>query len=115
QWKYYSFYYNPRNGKEGYTYSWTFIPTYTAMIENSKKIIVEPHQEVYFAQEGDCLALSRDGEIWHHVVLCTKVIRNQQGEIIDILYNGNTNDVRNYPLSATIYWMAECEKILGSR
>ncbi|MBR0137202.1 MAG: amidase domain-containing protein [Erysipelotrichaceae bacterium] len=115
QWKYYSFGYNPYSGKTGYTYSWTYIPAYTTMIENSNKVIVEPHQEVYFSEPGDCIMLSRDGEIWNHVVLCTKVVRNQQGEIVEVLYSGNTNDVKNYPLSATVYWMAECEKILGSR
>ena len=114
QWKWYSGNYNSGNGKSGYVFSWTYIPSFMTVIENSNKLIVQPGTELYMAEEGDCIMLSRDGDHFNHVVLCTKVVRNEKGEIVDLLYCGNTNDVRNYPLSATVYYNAECEKVLGA-
>lgn len=113
QWKCYGEEYNRNNEKKGHTNSWTYIPSYMVTLDESDELIAETGLNVWYAEEGDCLMMYGSEGFQAHVVLCSKVVRDENGDIIELLFCGNTNDMKNYPLSASVVWDVECEKIIG--
>ena len=48
-----------------------------------------------------------------HVILIVDVVKDEQGNIIDFLMCGNTNDQQNYPLSAQAAIYKKLAKVEG--
>ena len=117
QWKWYSSIHDESYGKNGYSYSFTYIPSFIEYLENGD-ILCELDAQLYLAQEGDVIAIdfeNCDLEEMAHVVLVTDVIREEDGEIRDLLICGNTNDQLDYPLSALTYPYKKLIRIYGNR
>jgi hypothetical protein len=67
---------------------------------------------MYYAQAGDVVhvgSMSADS----HAVVVIGTVKNDSGNVIDILVNSNTVDLENYPLSAYVYPYKKLIKIYG--
>ena len=64
------------------------------------------------AQPGDIIQYVVDG--WaHHSVIVTKLIYDDDGNVVDLLINSNTTDRVDYPMSAYGYTDIRLIKIIG--
>lgn len=115
QWKYYSDEYDESNDAYGYSYSWTYIPSFVNYLENGE-IVTFMDADLYSAQTGDVIAVSMEdvylGDV-PHVLIVSDVVKDEEGNILDILICGNTNDQLSYPLSALTYPYKYLISILG--
>ncbi len=115
QWKYYSDVHNESAGMSGYSFSWTYIPSLIEYLENGE-IVTIMDADLYSVQKGDIIAISMEdvylGEV-PHVLIVSDVVKDEQGNILDILICGNTNDQLSYPLSALLYPCRYLIRILG--
>ena len=77
-----------------------------------KGIVAETDGNIFSAQPGDIIQYVVDG--WaHHSVIVTKVIYDDDGNVIDLLINSNTTDRVDYPMSAYGYTDIRLIKIIG--
>ncbi len=115
QWKYYSDEHSESNEASGYSFSWTYIPSLVEYLENGE-IVTIMDASLYSAQKGDVIAISMEdvclGET-SHVLIVSDVVKDEDGNVLDILVCGNTNDQLSYPLSALLYPYRYLIRILG--
>ena len=77
-----------------------------------KGIVAETDGNIFSAQPGDVIQYVVDG--WaHHSVIVTKVIYDDNGNVVDLLINSNTTDRVNYPMSAYGYTDIRLIRIIG--
>lgn len=80
--------------------------------EYGKGIVAETDGNIFSAQPGDIIQYVVDG--WaHHSVIVTKVIYDDDGNVVDLLINSNTTDRVDYPMSAYGYTDIRLIKIIG--
>ena len=72
---------------------------------------------VYYAQPGDVIVMlpSEDRDISEspHIVIVSQCVTDDEGNLQEILYCGNTNDQLNLPLSSTAAPSKKLLKICG--
>ena len=115
RWYFYTGEDNVSSYGRGYTYSWTYIPSFIDYLENGN-IVCDLDAGLYEAQKGDVIAIDiEDAELYEspHVLIVSDVIRDENGDIIDILFCGNTNDQMDYPVSAMAYPYKKLIRIYG--
>ncbi|MDO4288542.1 MAG: amidase domain-containing protein [Eubacterium sp.] len=66
----------------------------------------------YAGEAGDVIQYGEDGQ-WHHSVIVTEVIKDENGRVQDYLINSNTTDRINYPASAYAYSNFRLIHVLG--
>lgn len=77
-----------------------------------KGLVAETDGNIFSAQPGDVIQYVVDG--WaHHSVIVSKVIYDDNGNVIDLLINSNTTDRVDYPMSAYGYTNIRLIKIIG--
>lgn len=77
-----------------------------------KGIVAETDGNIFSAQPGDVIQYVVDG--WaHHSVIVTKVIYDDNGNVVDLLINSNTTDRVDYPMSAYGYTDIRLIRIIG--
>lgn len=77
-----------------------------------KGIVAETDGNIFSAQPGDVIQYVVDG--WaHHSVIVTKVIYDDNGNVVDLLINSNTTDRVDYPMSAYGYTNIRLIRIIG--
>lgn len=118
QWKYYSKEHDEYTKGSGYSVSWTHIGYYQDYLNHKGKkgIVYEQDVNIYFGEGGDILYVdSKDRAMSRapHVIIVADQVRDDNGDIIDLLVCGNTNDQLNYPLSAAGYPYKKLSKISG--
>ena len=115
QWKYFNTVHDEVSEGYGYSYSWTYIPSFVEYLNNGD-IVNDQDVNLYFAKPGDVLAVDMiDQSISRspHVIIISDQVLDKYGNIIDLLVCGNTNDQVNYPLSAMTYAYKKLIKIEG--
>ena len=116
-WKYYDGNNSEAGTEEGYSISWTYIPSFNEYLDNGD-IFCEKDLNIYYGEEGDIISVDmqdRDYDLSPHVVLISKQIRDKTGDILDLLICGNTNNQVNMPLSAIAYPYKKLIKIYGTK
>lgn len=77
-----------------------------------KGIVAETDGNIFSAQPGDVIQYVVDG--WaHHSVIVTKVIYDDDSNVVDLLINSNTTDRVDYPMSAYGYTDIRLIRIIG--
>ncbi len=77
-----------------------------------KGLVAETDGNIFSAQPGDVIQYVVDG--WaHHSVIVTKVIYDDDGNVVDLLINSNTTDRIDYPMSAYGYTNIRLIRIIG--
>ncbi len=77
-----------------------------------KGLVAETDGNIFSAQPGDVIQYVVDG--WaHHSVIVTKVIYDDNGNVVDLLINSNTTDRVDYPMSAYGYTDIRLIRIIG--
>lgn len=77
-----------------------------------KGLVAETDGNIFSAQPGDVIQYVVDG--WaHHSVIVTKVIYDDDGNVVDLLINSNTTDRVDYPMSAYGYTDIRLIRIIG--
>ncbi len=77
-----------------------------------KGLVAETNGNIFSAQPGDVIQYVVDG--WaHHSVIVTKVIYDDDGNVVDLLINSNTTDRVDYPMSAYGYTDIRLIRIIG--
>ena len=115
QWKYYSFEHDEESEAYGFTYSWTYIPSFIEYLDNGD-IVNSVDVNLYFGEAGDVVAIDmidQDVSRSPHVIIVSEQIKDNNGNVLDILICGNTNDQVNLPLSAMPYAYKKLIKIDG--
>ncbi|MBR5430305.1 MAG: DUF5011 domain-containing protein [Firmicutes bacterium] len=116
QWKNFSDSHDEVTAGSGYTASWVYIPTFVEYLRNGD-IVAQTDIYLYFAQPGDVIALlrSEDEDVADspHVVVVSGRVTDEEGNLIEILYCGNTNDQLDLPLSAQPMPAKKLIKIYG--
>lgn len=115
QWKYYSFEHDEESEAYGFTYSWTYIPSFIEYLDNGD-IVNSVDVNLYFGEAGDVVAIDmidQDVSRSPHVIIVSEQIKDNNGNVLDILICGNTNDQVNLPLSAMSYAYKKLIKIDG--
>ena len=104
QWKNFQGYYDPSDGENGFTYAFIHIYYFQNYIEGiDDGMVVDQNLNLYLGEPGDIVyvdsSTSEYGDM-AHVILITDVIKDGEGNIVDYLVCGNTNDQYCFPLSA---------------
>ncbi|OUP16484.1 hypothetical protein B5F29_14815 [Lachnoclostridium sp. An196] len=63
-------------------------------------------------EEGDVILMSADGN-YHHAVIISQAVRDEDGRTIDYLICSNTGNYRDFPVSAYVYAEQELVRIAG--
>lgn len=63
-------------------------------------------------EEGDVILMSADGN-YHHAVIISQAVRDEDGRTIDYLICSNTGNYRDFPVSAYVYAEQELVRITG--
>lgn len=66
----------------------------------------------YSGQTGDVILMSTNGR-YHHAVIISQVISNENGETVDYLICSNTGNYRDFPAAAYVYPEQELVRIAG--
>lgn len=75
-------------------------------------MVTETDGNIYSAQPGDVIQYVVDG--WaHHSVIVSKVVYDDDGNVVDLLINSNTTDRVDYPMSAYGYTDIRVIRIVG--
>lgn len=114
QWKWYSDDLNNNGGAYGRTSSWTGVDDFfTYAQENTGTgLVADTTLNTYAGEIGDVLQYGTENE-WHHSVIITGLIYDDDGNVIDYLINSNTTDRENYPASAYAYSNLRLIKVIG--
>ena len=117
QWKNYGTNYNEAESPNGLVYTWTYIPFFREYLQHNTdgNLIAMINAPLYSGEGGDMIQISNeDLNSPVHNMVVVDTIMNDQGEIVDLIVNGNTLDMHNWPLSASAYPYKSLVKIIGS-
>ena len=104
QWKNYDGYYDDSDSQNGFSYAFIHIyyyQNYLNVIDDG--MVVDQHLNLYLGEPGDFIYVDSSTDEYGdmaHVIEIVDVIKDENGNIIDFLVCGNTNDQYCYPLSA---------------
>ncbi len=88
----------------GRSYSWTVCENFYGYCKNNtgRGLVAEVDGNLYSGREGDIIQyVSGDRRV--HSVIISKVIYDQEGNVVDYLINSNTMDKRDCPMTAYGY------------
>ena len=113
-WKHYDSWLDEYNTKEGRTSSWTSSPYFYDYAENNDGygLCSEVDVNVFYGEVGD-LALVGYNKEYSHSSVVIDLIKDEDGNTIDLLIASNTGDAIDLPLSAYPYPLKSLIKILG--
>ena len=114
QWKWYDdemSYYEEENGRSG---SWAGTEYFYEYCNNNRGfgLVAKTDLNIFSAQPGDVIQYVVDGWARHSVVV-SKVIYDDNGNVVEIFINSNTTDRKNYPLTAYGYTDIRLIHIVG--
>lgn len=114
QWKWYGdemSYYEEEYGRSG---SWAGTEYFYEYCNSNtgSGLVAKTDMNIYSAQPGDVLQYVVDGWAQHSVVV-SKVIYDNDGNVMEILINSNTTDRKDYPLTAYGYTKIRLIRIIG--
>lgn len=94
--------------------AWTGVSYFREYIQNNTGYglsaqVGAPYQS---GEIGDVILMSSNGR-FHHAVLISQVVKNEEGEAVDYLICSNTGNYRDFPVSAYMYQEQELVKIAG--
>lgn len=114
QWKWFGETLNNSYGAYGRSSSWTGVEYfYTYCVENDKSgIVADTGSNIFSGRPGDILQYVSNG-IGVHSAIITKVIHDDEGNVVDYLINSNTTDKVDCPMSAYGYYDFRLIKIIG--
>ena len=100
-WKHYSSTLDNSSAKKGRTASFVIVGSFYnyAKLNTGYGLAARTDVNPYFGEAGDVLQVGNNGFFSHTMVVVGNV-KNDKGEIVDLLLNGNTIDTINFPLSA---------------
>lgn len=114
QWKHYDSNVDSSNNKTGRSTSWTTVPYFYNYAKNNTGYglcsIVDINP--FYAEYGDIGQVGYDG-IYRHTVVIIGNVKDDNGNILDLLLNSNSVNLENYPLSGYVYPYKRIIKILG--
>lgn len=114
QWKHYGTQLDTSNQERGRSSSWTGVSNFYEYANNNEGFglcsIVDINP--FYAEAGDIGQVGYDGNYRHSVVVIGN-IKNEDGNVVDLLINSNSIDLVNYPLSGYIYPYKRIIKIVG--
>lgn len=113
QWKHYDSEINENNEAKGRSTSWTGTQTFYEYVKNNtdKGICSDRDVNMYYAEAGDVGHVGyRD---YSHAVLIVDIVKDENGNVIDLLVNSNTASLENYPFMGYVYPNKRIIKILG--
>ena len=119
QWKNYGLTENHDNSATGFTYEFiriSFLNRYLANTSDPAQMVVEKDLNFWLGEKGDLGYVGNDGpdyDDFPHVVTIVDLVYDENGELIDFLIDGNTNDQYHYPLSASCYIYRKLAKVHG--
>ena len=114
QWKWYGTTKNTNNVASGFVYSWTYVPAIVSYFKNNKGygLCGKYNENVYLGDIGDVVVVGTTGPN-RHVVTVVGQVKNEKGEVVDLLVNSNTVDLEFFPLSAYAYPYRVLMKVYG--
>ena len=114
QWKWYGEQSNTQNQAAGRSSSWSGVDEfYTYVTENSGYgLVAQTGINIFAAQPGDVIQYGADGE-WKHSVLVVDVLKDENGQPLDLLIASNTTDRIEWPMSAYAYTDIRLIHVLG--
>ena len=114
QWKWYSTTKNTKNTASGFVYSWTYVPSIVSYFKNNTGygLCGKYNENIYLGEKGDVIVFGSTGPT-RHVVTVIDQIKNEKGEVVDLLLNSNTVDLEYFPLSAYAYPYKVLMKVYG--
>lgn len=117
QWKNYQGYYDDSDAERGFSYSFIHIYYFQNYLNAiSDGMVVDQNLNLYLGEKGDIVYVDSGTEDYGdmgHVILIVDVVKDEEGNIIDFLMCGNTNDQQNYPLSAQAAIYKKLAKVEG--
>ncbi|MBQ9845121.1 MAG: amidase domain-containing protein [Oscillospiraceae bacterium] len=104
QWKFYGKDLNFYQSAAGRSYSWIGVDEfYTYAVNNSGTgLALQPDISLEYAEKGDVIQVGAYYK-WRHSLVVADVLRDENGNVTEIILASNTADRWNYPLSAYIY------------
>ena len=119
QWKNYSLTENHSDSDTGFTYEFIRISYFNRYLENTSdppRMVVERDLNFWLGEKGDIVYVGMEGNDYDdfpHVVTIASPVYDENGNLIDFLVDGNTNDQYHYPLSASCYIYRKIAKVHG--
>lgn len=114
QWKHYSSSVNESQTKKGRSYSWTGVGYFYTYAKNNRGfgLVAQVDANYYSAEPGDIAQVGYNNE-YRHTTVVVGLVKDMDGNIIDLILNSNTVNMENYPLQGYAYPMKRIIKILG--
>ena len=119
QWKNYDLTEDHSDSATGFTYEFIRISYFNKYIDNTTdppKMVVEKDLNFWLGENGDIVYVGMEGDGYDdfpHVVTIVAPVYDAEGNLIDFLIDGNTNDQYHYPLSASCYIYRKLAKVHG--
>ena len=119
QWKNYDLTEDHSDSATGFTYEFIRISYFNKYIDNTTdppKMVVEKDLNFWLGEKGDIVYVGMEGDGYDdfpHVVTIVAPVYDAEGNLIDFLIDGNTNDQYHYPLSASCYIYRKLAKVHG--
>lgn len=119
QWKNYDLTEDHSDSDTGFTYEFIRISYFNKYLENSSdppQMVVERNLNFWLGEKGDIVYVGMEGNDYDdfaHVVSIAAPVYDEEGNLIDFLVDGNTNDQYHYPLSASCYIYRKLAKVHG--
>ena len=119
QWKNYDLTENHSDSDTGFTYEFIRISYFNKYLENTSdppRMVVERDLNFWLGEKGDIVYVGMEGNDYDdfpHVVTIAAPVYDENGNLIDFLIDGNTNDQYHYPLSASCYIYRKLAKVHG--
>lgn len=114
QWKWYGEKTDYSQSKNGRSYSWASTGYFYdyAKYNTGFGLVAELDRNLYSARVGDLIYMFVD-DVAYHTVIVTDIVKDSDGNVIDLLINSNTTDKIDFPLSAYPYTDQRLVKIIG--
>ena len=114
QWKHYSSSVVETAEAKGRSYSWTGVPYFYRYAKNNTGfgLVAQVDVNYYAGEKGDIAQVGYNGDYTHTAVI-VDTIKDENGNILDLLLNSNTVNMENYPLQGYVYPLKRIIKILG--
>ena len=119
QWKNYSMTEDHSDAEQGFTYEFiriSYFQNYITDTADPSRMVVEQGLNFWLGEKGDIVYVGMDSSDYSefgHVVAIAAPVYDSEGNLVDFLVNGNTNDQYHYPLSASPYVYRRLGKVLG--
>ena len=119
QWKNYDLTEDHSDSDTGFTYEFIRISYFNKYLENTSdppKMVIERNLNFWMGEKGDIVYVGMEGNDYDdfgHVVSIVAPVYDEEGNLIDFLVDGNTNDQYHYPLSASCYMYKKLAKVHG--